>query len=411
MLPVARAPWSGSVASGPKRRERGRGREQLHVRGERAAPARRPRAERPCRCRRRRRTGRSPAAARRATSRLCSALQTPPAARRRLRNEQESAQHEQQSRDIVRRGSPSSSPGIIHVYGQSCGHRAPSRAGGGAANARRRPPWSSAAAASPAASTRSAPCAPSTCSRSTAPSTTSTSTSAPAPAPSSPAMLANGVTPDEMMQVINERVPSELEDLDLDKVLKPNYLGFLEKAAVLPLRTLELARSLVRIGELLGDRRRRRPRRGAAHRPLLRRRRRRLRRERARRSRPQQRLPPARPRALPHRDRPRHLRADRLRRGGLGRRADLEGDPVLDRAADRLQAGRAEGPPAGRRRHPLDHQRRHRGREGGEVHRRRQPARPLRQRLREDDPDRSSAPASAASPTWACRRSPTRPSA
>ena len=41
------------------------------------------------------------------------------------------------------------------------------------------------------------------------------------------AMLANGVTPDEMMQVLNSRVPSELEDLDLDRVLKPNYLGFL----------------------------------------------------------------------------------------------------------------------------------------------------------------------------------------
>ena len=132
---------------------------------------------------------------------------------------------------------------------------------------------------------------------------------------------------------------------------------------------------------------------------------------RARRRRPRQRLPPARPRALPDRDRPRHLRADRLRRGGLGRRADLEGDRVLDRAADRLQAGRAEGPPARRRRHPLDHQRRHRGREGRQVHRRRQPARPLRQRLREDDPDDASATASAASPTWACRRSPTRPSA
>jgi NTE family protein len=62
------------------------------------------------------------------------------------------------------------------------------------------------------------------------------------------AMLANGVTPDEMMQVINRRIPSELEDLDLGKVLKPNYLGFLEKSAMLPLRTLELARSLVRMG-------------------------------------------------------------------------------------------------------------------------------------------------------------------
>jgi predicted acylesterase/phospholipase RssA len=62
-------------------------------------------------------------------------------------------------------------------------------------------------------------------------------------------MLANGVTPDEMMQVINRRIPSELEDLDLDKVLKPNYLGFAQKAAMLPLRTLELLRSLVRMGE------------------------------------------------------------------------------------------------------------------------------------------------------------------
>src|SRR5262249_21471502 len=62
-------------------------------------------------------------------------------------------------------------------------------------------------------------------------------------------MLANGVTPDEMMQVINERVPSDLDDLDLSKVLKPNYLGFLEKAASLPLRSLELARNLLRMGD------------------------------------------------------------------------------------------------------------------------------------------------------------------
>ncbi len=62
-------------------------------------------------------------------------------------------------------------------------------------------------------------------------------------------MLANGITPDEMMQVINERVPSDLDDLDLSKVLKPNYLGFLEKAAMLPLRTVELLRSLVRMGD------------------------------------------------------------------------------------------------------------------------------------------------------------------
>jgi NTE family protein len=62
-------------------------------------------------------------------------------------------------------------------------------------------------------------------------------------------MLANGVTPDEMMQVINERVPSDLEDLDLDTVLRPNYLGFVQKAAMLPLRTAGLLVNLLRMGE------------------------------------------------------------------------------------------------------------------------------------------------------------------
>jgi NTE family protein len=64
------------------------------------------------------------------------------------------------------------------------------------------------------------------------------------------AMLANGITPEEMMQVINTRVPSELEDLDLSRVLKLNYLGFLSKAAALPLRTAQLLQQLTRIGEL-----------------------------------------------------------------------------------------------------------------------------------------------------------------
>jgi NTE family protein len=62
-------------------------------------------------------------------------------------------------------------------------------------------------------------------------------------------MLANGITPDEMMQVINRRVSSDLEDLDLDRVLKLNYLGFLQKAAMLPLRTVELLRRLAQMGD------------------------------------------------------------------------------------------------------------------------------------------------------------------
>jgi NTE family protein len=63
-------------------------------------------------------------------------------------------------------------------------------------------------------------------------------------------MLANGISPEEMMQVINSRVPSELEDLDLNRVLKPNYLGFLAKAAALPLRTAQLLGRLTQLGEL-----------------------------------------------------------------------------------------------------------------------------------------------------------------
>jgi NTE family protein len=62
-------------------------------------------------------------------------------------------------------------------------------------------------------------------------------------------MLANGVTPDEMLQVLNERVPSELTDLDLNRVLKPNYLGFMQKLALLPLRSAELLLNLARMGD------------------------------------------------------------------------------------------------------------------------------------------------------------------
>jgi NTE family protein len=64
------------------------------------------------------------------------------------------------------------------------------------------------------------------------------------------AMLANGISPDEMMQVLNSRDPSDLDDLDLNRVLRPNYLGFIQKAAALPLRTVELLRTLARIGEM-----------------------------------------------------------------------------------------------------------------------------------------------------------------
>ena len=65
------------------------------------------------------------------------------------------------------------------------------------------------------------------------------------------AMLANGVTPDEMMQVINPRVPSELEDLDLGKVLQAQLPRLhLRRRRRCRCARLELVRALARIGEL-----------------------------------------------------------------------------------------------------------------------------------------------------------------
>ena len=55
-------------------------------------------------------------------------------------------------------------------------------------------------------------------------------------------MLANGVTPEEMMRVLNKDLPSPIEDPDLSILLKPNYAGFAKSAALLPLRIAELVR-------------------------------------------------------------------------------------------------------------------------------------------------------------------------
>src|ERR1041384_1970913 len=60
-------------------------------------------------------------------------------------------------------------------------------------------------------------------------------------------MLANGITPDEMMQVINTEVDSELDDLELGKMLSPNYMGFIKKGLALPFRGAEALRALLRI--------------------------------------------------------------------------------------------------------------------------------------------------------------------
>ncbi|MDQ6749945.1 MAG: patatin-like phospholipase family protein [Actinomycetota bacterium] len=60
------------------------------------------------------------------------------------------------------------------------------------------------------------------------------------------ALAANGVTPEEMMQVVGGQTPSTFSDLHLGHLLRPNVLEFASSALRLPLRTVNLARSIAR---------------------------------------------------------------------------------------------------------------------------------------------------------------------
>jgi NTE family protein len=65
------------------------------------------------------------------------------------------------------------------------------------------------------------------------------------------AAVANGITPEEMMRVIVQQVPTPFPDARLSSLLKPNYLEFLSKGALLPLRVAQVVRSLLRdIGQV-----------------------------------------------------------------------------------------------------------------------------------------------------------------
>ena len=59
------------------------------------------------------------------------------------------------------------------------------------------------------------------------------------------ALTANGVTPEEMMRVVNQQVPTPFRDVDRGTLMRPNALEFAQSAALMPLRLLGLARSLV----------------------------------------------------------------------------------------------------------------------------------------------------------------------
>ena len=65
------------------------------------------------------------------------------------------------------------------------------------------------------------------------------------------ASVANGVTPEEMMRVIVQQVPTPFPDARIGALLKPNYRQFLVRGALLPLRLAQLVRMLARdLGQL-----------------------------------------------------------------------------------------------------------------------------------------------------------------
>jgi predicted acylesterase/phospholipase RssA len=59
-------------------------------------------------------------------------------------------------------------------------------------------------------------------------------------------LAANGVTPEEMMRVVNQQVPTPFRDIDVSTLLRPNVLDYAKSAVTLPFKTLEVLRELPR---------------------------------------------------------------------------------------------------------------------------------------------------------------------
>lgn len=58
------------------------------------------------------------------------------------------------------------------------------------------------------------------------------------------ALAANGITPEEMMRVVNQGVPSPFADIDVGTVLRPNVVDFAKAGVTLPYRAARLAAEL-----------------------------------------------------------------------------------------------------------------------------------------------------------------------
>ena len=203
------------------------------------------------------------------------------------------------------------------------------------------------------------------------------------------ALTANGVTPEQMMRVVNDQVPQPFPTYRWTCCCAPNYREFVSKGVKLPFHLLgvlrELGRSLpslstVDLAIALAD--------AAAVRPLHRARGSRSTSTRCSRTRtaPTTSASSASSCTWP---RPTWTPAS----GSCSAREGWDDVPISAavRASTALpmvyQPHRAQGPRAGRRRDRLHHQPRHRGRGRREADRRRQPARPVRERLHEGDPD------------------------
>jgi predicted acylesterase/phospholipase RssA len=58
-------------------------------------------------------------------------------------------------------------------------------------------------------------------------------------------LAANGVTPEEMMRVVNQQVPTPFRDIDVGTLLRPNVVQYARSAVTMPLKVVEVLREIV----------------------------------------------------------------------------------------------------------------------------------------------------------------------
>src|SRR5271154_4578974 len=59
------------------------------------------------------------------------------------------------------------------------------------------------------------------------------------------ALCANGVTPEEMMRVVTRQGTAGVKEIGLGDLLRPNFMDYLRKGVTMPIRAIEIARSML----------------------------------------------------------------------------------------------------------------------------------------------------------------------